>query len=371
MEYLNEIDEIIVTGGRPLHGSVRIQGSKNAALPVMAAALLSTGTSVLRGCPRISDVYLMEKILKYLGAETWWEGQDLYLDCSHADGTMIPECYSGKMRSSVILMGAMLGRSKMAQTGYPGGCVIGKRPVDLHIQVLRRLGAAVVENGGMIRASCGKLRGAEMFFQKRSVGATEQGILAAVLAEGKTVLNGCACEPEIYWLCHYLTGMGAKIRIRENGCICIEGVEKLEAGDSCIPPDRIVAGTYLMAAAATRGEIILENPPLEEMDGILDVYRKMGGQCRRVGGKLIVNGKNTGFPLELLETEVYPGFPTDLQSPAMAVLATIPGVSRIREKIFEDRYKTASWLCKMGAQIQIRDGVAVIYGGQPLSLIHI
>ncbi|MFQ7787015.1 MAG: UDP-N-acetylglucosamine 1-carboxyvinyltransferase [Blautia massiliensis (ex Durand et al. 2017)] len=231
MEYLNEIDEIIVTGGRPLHGSVRIQGSKNAALPVMAAALLSTGTSVLRGCPRISDVYLMEKILKYLGAETWWEGQDLYLDCSHADGTMIPECYSGKMRSSVILMGAMLGRSKKAQTGYPGGCVIGKRPVDLHIQVLRRLGAAVVENGGMIRASCGKLRGAEMFFQKRSVGATEQGILAAVLAEGKTVLNGCACEPEIYWLCHYLTGMGAKIRIRENGCICIEGVEKLEAGD--------------------------------------------------------------------------------------------------------------------------------------------
>ena len=122
-----------------------------------------------------------------------------------------------------------------------------------------------------------------------------------------------------------------------------------------------------MAAAATRGEIILENPPLEEMDGILDVYRKMGGQCRRVGGKLIVNGKNTGFPLELLETEVYPGFPTDLQSPAMAVLATIPGVSRIREKIFEDRYKTASWLCKMGAQIQIRDGVAVIYGGQPLT----
>ena len=150
-----------------------------------------------------------------------------------------------------------------------------------------------------------------------------------------------------------------------EGCICIEGVEKLEAGDDRIPPDRIVAGTYLMAAAATRGEIILENPPLEEMGGILDVYRKMGGQCRRVGGKLIVNGKNTGFPLELLETEVYPGFPTDLQSPAMAVLATIPGVSRIREKIFEDRYKTASWLCKMGAQI--RDGVAVIYGGQPLT----
>ena len=161
--------------------------------------------------------------------------------------------------------------------------------------------------------------------------------------------------------------MGAKIEILENGSICIEGVKKLHPGSGTIPPDRIVAGTYLMAAAATRGEIILENPPIDEMHAILEVYRKMGGQCHRIGGKLIVNGKNTGFPLELLETEVYPGFPTDLQSPAMAVLATIPGVSRIREKIFEDRYKTASWLCKMGAQIQIRDGVAVIYGGQPLT----
>lgn len=152
--------------------------------------------------------------------------------------------------------------------------------------------------------------------------------------------------------------------VQKAGAATAESVRRMS---SELTKSRIVAGTYLMAAAATRGEIILENPPLEEMDGILDVYRKMGGQCRRVGGKLIVNGKNTGFPLELLETEVYPGFPTDLQSPAMAVLATIPGVSRIREKIFEDRYKTASWLCKMGAQIQIRDGVAVIYGGQPLT----
>ena len=196
MEDLNEIDEIVVTGGRPLHGTVRIQGSKNTALPVMAAALLSSGTSVLRECPKITDVFLMEKILRELGAETWWEDHDLYLDCSHADGTVIPEYFSGKMRSSVILLGAMLG-------------------------------------------------------------ATEQGILAAVLAEGKTVFTGCAREPEITWLCQYLTGMGAKIEILENGSICIEGVKKLHPGSGTIPPDRIVAGTYLMAAAATRGEIIL------------------------------------------------------------------------------------------------------------------
>ena len=270
------------------------------------------------------------------------------------------------MRSSVILMGAMLGRNGKAQTGYPGGCVIGKRPVDLHIQVLQKLGARIVENGSEIQAACGKLKGAEIIFPKSSVGATEQGILAAVLAEGKTVLTGCAREPEISWLCQYLTGMGAKIEILENRRICIEGVKKLHPSSGTIPPDRIVAGTYLMAAAATRGEIILENPPLDEMDAILEVYRKMGGQCHQVGGKLIVNGKNAGFPLELLETDIYPGFPTDLQSPAMAVLATIPGVSRIREKIFEDRYKLASWLCHMGAKIEIRDGIAVIHGGYPL-----
>ena len=224
-----------------------------------------------------------------------------------------------------------------------------------------------MENDTEITASCGKLKGAEIFFPKSSVGATEQGILAAVLAEGRTILRGCACEPEVGWLCSYLNGMGAKIFFPEKDIICIEGVKRLRPGDGVIPPDRIVAGTYLLAAAATRGEIIIENPPLGEMDGILEVYRKMGGQYDILGGKLIVNGKNTGSPLKLLETEVYPGFPTDLQSPAMAVLATIPGESRIREKIFEDRYKTASWLCKMGAQIQIRDGVAVIYGGQPLT----
>ena len=363
---MNDSDEIVVTGGKPLNGTIKIQGSKNAALPIMAAAFLSEGTSVLRGCPRIADVFLMEKILRDLGAVSWWQGHDLYLDCSQAEGTVITEAFSGKMRSSVILLGAMLGRNHKASTGYPGGCVIGKRPVDLHIKVLRSLGAKIVENDTEIRASCGKLKGAEVFFSKSSVGATEQGILAAVLAEGRTILRGCACEPEVRSLSTHSTGPDPKLFPPEKDIICIEGVKRLRPGDGVIPPDRIVAGTYLLAAAATRGEIIIENPPLGEMDGILEVYRKMGGQYDILGGKLIVNGKNTGSPLKLLETEVYPGFPTDLQSPAMTVLATIPGESRIREKIFEDRYKTAPWLCRMGADITIQDGEAVIHGGYPL-----
>lgn len=170
MEDLNDSDEIVVTGGKPLNGTIKIQGSKNAALPIMAAAFLSEGTSVLRGCPRIADVFLMEKILRDLGAVSWWQGHDLYLDCSQAKGTVITEAFSGKMRSSVILLGAMLGRNHKASTGYPGGCVIGKRPVDLHIKVLRSLGAKIVENDTEIRASCGKLKGAEIFSKKQCGG---------------------------------------------------------------------------------------------------------------------------------------------------------------------------------------------------------
>ena len=361
---MNEIDEIIVTGGRPLHGSVRIQGSKNAALPVMAAALLSTGTSVLRGCPRISDVYLMEKILKYLGAETWWEGQDLYLDCSHADGTMIPEYYSGKMRSSVILMGAMLGRSKKAQTGYPGGCVIGKRPVDLHLYVLRRFGAEIKEEEKKITVSCKKLCGTEIVFSKRSVGATEQAILCATLSKGTTTLRNCAREPEIVWLCRFLNAMGAKIEGAGEDCICIEGTEKLCGTKMQIPADRIVTGTYLCAAAATRGHIVIENAPEGELDTFLQVYRKMGGQYEWNSGKLIADGSRVCFSLPFLETEVYPGFPTDLQSPLLAVLATVPGKSIIKENIFENRFKVCHELRKMGADIRVDGNTAIVCGGK-------
>lgn len=361
---MNDSDEIVVTGGKPLNGTIKIQGSKNAALPIMAAAFLSEGTSVLRGCPRIADVFLMEKILRDLGAVSWWQGHDLYLDCSQAEGTVITEAFSGKMRSSVILLGAMLGRNHKASTGYPGGCVIGKRPVDLHIKVLRSLGVKIVENDTEIRASCGKLKGAEIFFPKSSVGATEQGILAAVLAEGRTILRGCACEPEVGWLCSYLNGMGAKIFFPEKDIICIEGVKRLRPGDGVIPPDRIVAGTYLLAAAATRGEIIIENPPLGEMDGILEVYRKMGGQYEWKSGKLIANGAGIQFSVPFLETEAYPGFPTDLQSPLLAVLTTVPGISRIRENIFENRFKICSELTKMGAHIEVRGSEVKICGSR-------
>lgn len=359
-------DRICIEGGRRLKGSVRIQGSKNAALPMMAASLLHKGTSVLKGCPKIADVFCMEEIMQNLGAVTWWQGHDLYMDCTRADGYEIPRKYTGKMRSSVILLGAVLARNKKGSVGYPGGCVIGKRPVDLHLLVLRCLGGTVKEREEGIFASCRELKGTTVCFPKRSVGATEQGILGAVLAKGKTILENCACEPEIGWLCKYLCSMGAKIQGEGTSKIVIDGVKSLGPGCFFVPPDRIVAGTYICAAAITRSEITVLNPPKRELETFLEVYRKMGGQYKGNSGKLLVNGKGVKKPVKVVETSVYPGFPTDLQSQLMAVLATVQGKSSIVEHIFEERYKVAGELNRMGADIRIRDQKAEISGGYEL-----
>lgn len=333
---------------------------------MMAASLLHRGVSVLKGCPQIADVFCMEEILQRLGAVTWWEGHDLYMDCTDADKTEIPAVYTGKMRSSVVLLGAMLSRSGRGYLGYPGGCVIGKRPIDLHLMVLRSLGAEIEEKTLGIAASCKGFQGTSIVFPKRSVGATQQGVLAAVLARGETELLNCACEPEVKWLCVYLKSMGAVIQGEGTSRILITGMESLGAGNMRVPPDRIVAGTYICAAAITRGRVVLENPPEGELDAFLEVYRKMGGQYKGKSGKLIVDGTEIKNPVAFLETEVYPGFPTDLQSPLMAVLATIPGKSCIREQIFEDRYKVAEELVRMGAHIRTEGRDALIEGGYPL-----
>ena len=351
---VERLDEIHVIGGNCLKGSITVQGSKNTVLPVMAASLLQEDICILRGCPRISDVFYMEEILHILGAVTWWEDHDLYLDCSMVCGTEIASEYTGKMRCSVILLGALLGRGQKGVIGYPGGCVIGKRPVDLHLYALKCLGAEISEENGKIHASCKKLNGNEIFFKNRSVGATEQAILAAVLADGETVIRNCAREPEIVWLCRFLRLMGAKIYGEGTECIYIRGVPVLHGAQMQIPADRIVTGTYLCAVAATRGTITIENAPEGELDAFLEVYRKMGGQYDWNSGKLVADGSGVRFSVPFTETEAYPGFPTDLQSPLLAVLATIPGESRVRENIFENRFKICGELIKMGACLEVR-----------------
>lgn len=360
------MDEIHVMGGSSLSGEISIQGSKNAALPMMAASLMHRGTSVLRGCPGISDVFCMEEILKSLGAVTRWKGHDLYLDCTDADQTEVSALFTGRMRSSVILLAAVLGRNKVCRIGYPGGCTIGKRPIDLHLMALKELGAEIEENSSYIYACCNGFRGTEIVFGKSSVGATQQAILAAVLAEGETILKNCAGEPEVVWLCRYLRSMGAEISGEGKPEIRIRGVRELSAGDFHIPPDRIVAGTYMCAAAVTKSEIRLRRVPLEEMKAFLDVYRKIGGQYEWKSGTLSVNGKTAVHPVPFIQTGTYPGFPTDLQAPLMAVLTGVRGKSVIREKIFEDRFGSAFQMKKMGAHIEISGADAVITGGCPL-----
>ena len=242
----------------------------------------------------------------------------------------------------------------------------GKRPIDLHLYALTKLGAKVEEGAELITASCSRLQGRTIEFPKRSVGATQQAILAAVMAAGETELLNCACEPEIKWLCRYLKTMGALIRGEGSSLIHITGVKELNGGCMKVPPDRIVAGTYICAAAITRGSIILENPPDGELDAFLEVYRKMGGQYKGKSGKLVVNGKGIRYPVPFLKTEVYPGFPTDLQSVFMSAFCIADGCSILEETIFENRFQTVSELLKMEADIHVIGKRAMICGVKQL-----
>ncbi len=361
-----DLKSMRIWGGRPLDGTVNIQGSKNAALPIMAAAVLHKGMTVLHHCPKIADVLFMEKILIQLGAKICWKGSSLYLDCSSLENTNIPDQYARKMRCSIILLGALLGRFGKGAIAPPGGCVIGKRPVDLHISMLEALGTRIEEKQGLLEAHTAGLQGGMVSFEKQSVGATEHAMIAAVLAQGVTCLKNCAKEPEIVWLAKFLNGMGASVTGAGTEEIQIRGVSVLKDSEFEIPPDRIVAGTYLCAAAITRGKICLENPPVLELSAFLGIYGKMGGQYDMVGGKLIADASGANGAVGLVETEVYPGFSTDLQSPVMAVLSLARGKSHIRENIFEDRFRVAEDLVRMGAHIRINGRDAYIDGTQKL-----
>lgn len=359
--------EIIIDGGNPLSGSVRIQGSKNAALPMMAAALLHEGVTTLHHCPQIADVFSMEKILTSLGVKTSWQGQSLRLDCRKITGWQIEGEYAGSMRSSVILMGSMLGRVGKIVVDHPGGCTIGKRPIDLHLMVLRAMGARIEERENRICAVCsGRMEGARVEFSLSSVGATENGLLSAVLAKGTTILKNCALEPEIIHLCRFLQAMGAEVGGIGTSELKIRGVRALRDVEYTVPPDRIVAGTYLYAAAATRGMVELENAPAEEMAAVLRVYEKMGGQWEINSGKLRADARGMKIPVPYVETENYPGFPTDMQSLLMIVLLTIPGESCISERIFEDRFKVVPELRAMGGDICVNGCKVRIRGGKEL-----
>ena len=353
---------IEIYGGHPLNGEVRIQGSKNAALPILAGAVLHKGKTVLHNCPRISDVAYMIKILEELGCAVTWSGNTLYMDASGVDKSCVPAEIGNKMRCSIVFLGALLGRMGSAEIPYPGGCTIGARPIDMHVEAMRCLKAEIYGDCECLRGKSEGLLGERVVLPYPSVGATENIILAAVLAHGTTEIQGGAREPEIVELCRFLKGKGAKIKGEGTDRIWIDGVKGLSDSEFRLMPDRIVAGTYLMAAIATRGSCMLREAPQGQLGSVIAAAERMGAVIRQTPEGILVDGRNAERPLAMLDTAPHPGFPTDMQSQIMTALCLARGESRLREHIFEARFRTAGELMKMGADIQITGQEARIRG---------
>lgn len=357
---------INIIGGNTLCGAVTVQGSKNAALPLLAATVMIKGVSVIHNCPRITDIFYMIKMLQSIGCKVDFTGNCLKVDATDITDTVLPEEYAKLMRSSFIFVGAMLARKQEVSIHYPGGCVIGERPIDIHLNALSKIGAEFVEKDETIYAKAGKLTGGEILLPFPSVGATQNIVMASVLAEGNTIVKGAAKEPEVTELCSFLVKAGAKIHGIGTEIIKIEGVSSLKEVEYQVVSDRIVAGTYLLAATATRGAVFLENAPVAHMKSFLLMLQNIGAKVHSEEHNIFINAEGANKSVPYMETEVYPGFPTDLQSPLMAVLTRAAGISVIKENIFENRFRISGELNRMGAKIFVKDKYALIYGVEKL-----
>ncbi|MEG1780615.1 MAG: UDP-N-acetylglucosamine 1-carboxyvinyltransferase [Clostridium sp.] len=354
---------IEVHGLRPIKGEINVQGSKNAVLPMMAAAVLNHGTTIIHNVPRIQDVMCMMGILDSLGCCCTLTNHRLVIDAEHLTGTTISREEMGQMRSSIMLLGALLARSGEASVYYPGGCMIGKRPIDLHLMALEKMGVRVDLNPEeeCFRATATCLEGAEVNFSFPSVGATENAIFAATAADGCTQLHGCAEEPEIQELCHFLINMGAVIRGVGTGHLSIEGGFPLHDSEFTVGGDRIVAGTYLMAAAGVQGEILITGIQSSQLQEVIRHLKMMGANVYKEEQLLYLKAEQRLKAISV-KTETYPGFPTDLQPVMMTAMCRSKGVGIIEETIFENRFRTVGELKKMGAHIEVHNDKAYISG---------
>lgn len=359
------MERLIIRGGNRLEGETVVSGSKNGALPILAATLLARGESVLHRVPILSDITVMQDILVRLGVSTVRQGDAVCIDAQTIRAVTVEGEAMRKMRASVFLMGALLARCKEVCVAYPGGCAIGPRPIDLHLKALEKLGAKIEEAHGMIRLTATHLLGTSIQFDFPSVGATENAMLAAVLADGTTTLRNVAREPEIVELAHFLRKMGANISGAGSDTITIQGVARLSPAVHTICPDRIEAGTLLMAGAITRGEIMLTNVEPKQLFAVIDKLKE-GGAKLRCGKDMIWLQAQTMHGIDV-KTMPYPAFPTDLQAPIMALLATAEGTSIVTETIFENRFKQVDELIRMGAHIRVEGRSAIICGVRRLT----
>lgn len=365
------MEKLVVRGGKRLEGVVRIGGAKNAILPILAAILLNKSSDeiILTNVPRISDVAKMVEILRSLGAEITWSGSNMAVSTRNLTGYAVEENLMREMRSTIFLMGALLARFGQVCISHPGGCAIGQRPIELHLKGLQKLGAQIREQHGYIYATCSRLTGADIHLDYPSVGATENIMMAAVYARGVTVINNAAKEPEIVDLQNLLNKMGAKIRGAGTDQIRIIGVNQLHGVEYSVIPDRIVAGTFMIAAAATGGEIILENVIPGHLEAVTSKLREMGVQIREENERILIKAPERLRAVEFVRTLPYPGYPTDLQAPIMAALTIAQGTSMVVENVFDSRFKHVGELNRMGAQIVVASDnrTAVVHGVEKLT----
>lgn len=361
------MSRFIVKGTKKLFGEVELQGAKNSALPILSAAVLTRGENVLFNCPRLTDTDACLRILRYLGCEAYEQSGAVLVDCGGLCESEIPDSLMREMRSSIVFLGALLSRTGYAKLSFPGGCELGPRPIDLHLKALRKMGVKISERYGTIECIAENgLKGAEIDLSFPSVGATENIILAAVLAEGTTTIINAAREPEICDLCDYLNKAGAKIYGSGEGVIVIDGVKRLNAVSHNIIPDRIVAATLMSCAAVTKSEIKLKGIIHNHLSSVIPVFEETGCKIRVKDGEMLIIPPDKLTAVPLVRTMPYPGFPTDAQAPLTAVASVCEGTSVFVENIFENRFKHVGELLRLGADIKVQGKVAVVNGVESL-----
>ena len=356
-----------IEGGKRLDGRIRVSGAKNAILPILAASLLTTKTVVIHDSPSLLDVTNMLCILQKLGCTVAQEGSTVRVDALNAHRWEMPDSLAKELRSSIFMLGPVLGRFRKARFTYPGGCEIGARPIDLHLKGLRKLNVRIQEEFGYIVCDGRDMRGGEVHLDYPSVGATENLMMAAVCIKGTTTIFNAAREPEIEDLERFLNGCGARISGAGTSTIMVEGVDSLGTMEYKIMPDRIVAGTYMVASAITGGDVWLDNVFPEHLHSVIHKLREVGCVIDVGTDTLRIQGNDRPAELQLIETLPYPGFPTDMQ-PQMFALGTVgKGTSVIIENVFDSRFKHAAELSKMGANITLKDRMAIIRGVERLT----